>query len=181
MSVTALAAGRAGLHFRSDASRDDSRFSLRTDDASINRDSNEIDQRAGFSFVSPRKAPRGRSIRPLAISALASINTLIKGSLSCRTGSKGRFPARVCVCELIRGARVYPRRRMVRNELNDGRLREGAVQGRSRVGRARPEPKSRTATWPGHSRPSPRVVIRAWSPRRTRRSTSGVHGGPRGC
>lgn len=28
-------------------------------------------------------------------------------------------------------------------------------------------PKSRTATWPEHSRPFPRVVIRVWSLRRT--------------
>lgn len=41
-------------------------------------------------------------------------------------------------------------------------------------------PKSQIATWPGHSRPFPHVVIRAWSLRRTR-SALGDPVDPRDC
>jgi len=54
----------------------------------------------------------------------------------------------------------------------------GRKDGRGRVERT--GPRSRIAMWPGHSRPSPPVVIRASSPRRTR-NMSGGRDGPRGC
>lgn len=41
-------------------------------------------------------------------------------------------------------------------------------------------PKSQIATWPGHSRPFPHVVIKAWSLRRTR-SALGDPVDPRDC
>lgn len=100
---------------------------------------------------------------------------------------------RVCMCTYMRvAADVRSRVKVLGGDgLNGsaaGKTCSGIQRGNWRPegrkdGRGREEwtePRSRTATWPGHSRPSPRVVIRVWSPRRTR-NTSGAHDGPRGC